>query len=282
LQGNLSSLPLLPPIVVLTAIVSLAYLSQDFASSQESSSTIDCSPLNGWYALQNLLGSLDVLFSTLSQVLLLINLTLLPGFSDSAALNSDVAAPFASVGNATTSTNGVSSPERRAVLTNSIIVLVLCLAWPVVNRVLKRNLDGMCMYTFFLKTAFSLTCIANSSTTCTAYITHINNPHYLRAKSLYDLATGSGTKRKVVSGTMSEYIYRGARPCVCCSYREYDSPRARWDQNTSRPVRCSGRSRTSIHPRCTRPSARRCPPLRSACSMTCRWYVFFLSPVRRG
>ena len=106
---------------------------------------IDSSPLNGWYALQNLLGSLDVIFSTLSQVLLLINLTILPTLSRSSSPSLGSATAAVTVGN--TTTTGVDSTNifvGNTSVANSIIVLVLCLAWPVVNRVLRRDLDGLC------------------------------------------------------------------------------------------------------------------------------------------
>ena len=55
------------------------HLAQNLPTSREASAGVDASPLNAWYALRNLLGSLDVAFSTLSQLALLVNITLSGG-----------------------------------------------------------------------------------------------------------------------------------------------------------------------------------------------------------
>lgn len=125
-----------------------AHLSQDVATSEAPSSAIDSAPLNGWYALQNLLSSLDVLFSTISQVLLLINLTIYPMTASTGSFPSGVVGASLSgvASNGTAANTGLgSAPTRNLAVANSIIVFVLCLAWPIINRVLKRDLDGMCM-----------------------------------------------------------------------------------------------------------------------------------------
>lgn len=104
-----------------------AHLMQDYPTSREASAGIDQSPLNAWYALQHLLGSLDVLFSTLSQLLLLVNLVLAP--------RAGAPEPSATDGAAT-------GKGADAGLANTLVVLALCATWPLVNSLLKRDLDG--------------------------------------------------------------------------------------------------------------------------------------------
>ena len=41
------------------------------------------------------------------------------------------------------------------------------------------------------------------------YVAHVNNASYIRAQTLYDLATNSTFKREVISGTIGEYIRHG-------------------------------------------------------------------------
>lgn len=170
-----------------------AHLSQDLSQSQEASASIEGSPLNGWWALQNLMGTLDVGASTLSSFVLLANLVLIPGAGTgigATGLFSGLLAdsPGNATGNATIGVNGRVGLEGATTgggpsgVANTLIVLALCLAWPLANRTLKRELDH------------------------TTHIAHVNNRHYLRAKALYDLATNSTYKREVVSGTMATYV----------------------------------------------------------------------------
>lgn len=120
-----------------------AHLAQDLPTAREASSSIDASPLNAWYALQNLFGTLDVLFSTVSQAALLINLTLGNGL---VASNHFALAEVAGAGmNGTITTDAVTNPKASGV-GNSIIVLAICLAWPIVNQMLTSDLDHKSQY----------------------------------------------------------------------------------------------------------------------------------------
>ncbi|EKM54936.1 uncharacterized protein PHACADRAFT_255159 [Phanerochaete carnosa HHB-10118-sp] len=168
-----------------------AHLSQDMSHYREASSSIDASPMNGWYALLNLMSSLDVIFSTVSSLMLLANLVLKPTASgDSVSLLSVFTGTDTlmknSTGNATTDagSSGELASGGAASMANSLIVIALCVTWPLVSRMLRHELDD------------------------TTYIAHVNNKHYLRAESFHGLAISSSYKREVISGTMSEYIRR--------------------------------------------------------------------------
>lgn len=52
------------PLCFLAELLCLAHLSQDMSQCREASLSIDALPLDGWYTLFNLVGSLDVIFST--------------------------------------------------------------------------------------------------------------------------------------------------------------------------------------------------------------------------
>lgn len=130
-----------------------AHLSQDLTQSREASLSIEASPLNSWFALSNLMGTLDVVVSTLSSLALLANLVLLPSAgagTGAGSLLSGLLADGASkvTGNATGGADGsvrlegATASSSPASVANTLIVLALCMTWPLASQMLKRDLDN--------------------------------------------------------------------------------------------------------------------------------------------
>ncbi|GJE98947.1 hypothetical protein PsYK624_151850 [Phanerochaete sordida] len=165
-----------------------AHLAQDIATSRAASAAIDASPLNGWYALQELMGGLDVACGTLSAGALLASLVFTPALASTSPsllagfANGTLGANATSAAAAAGPAGGQAAGPAGAGMGNALVIVALCVTWPIVSRMLKRDFDN------------------------TEYVAHIHNKHFLRSKALYDLATSTAYKSEVVSGTMKDYI----------------------------------------------------------------------------